>query len=154
MNNNNGPSNRYDDNRFPPATVDSEAPQGPTLQGTFQIGPTGRLQEVQNLATVAEMMNNFVRDENAAYEQLLFQRNRQISILQRQLQFMEAQRSEYLRRLNSMASIIVYDQEIFQDQDFELGEHVEIIYDTHGVPDARVVINLADDEDIDWDMEF
>ena len=94
-----------------------------------------------SLAVVADLMDQWTREENTAYHQRLQDLQRLLHLLKLQVQRLEAEKTDYIHRLRGMAVIIGEQNDIIQDNvDSNVDWVPEVIWDAQNVP--NIVVNL------------
>ena len=105
------------------------------------LGVNNRLMDESSLAVVADLMDQWTREENTAYHQRLQDLQRLLHLLKLQVQRLEAEKTDYIHRLRGMAVIIGEQNDIIQDNvDSNVDWVPEVIWDAQNVP--NIVVNL------------
>ena len=114
----------------------------------YTIDNMNRLRLAEELYLVADLMDEFTRDENAAYAKVLETKNKIIHVLNQQIQRLDSEKSEYISRLNQMAAAVDEQSDILMGI---VNEHVyQVGWDTNGIPFLLpVIIDLTADEELD-----
>ena len=124
-----------------------------TMAKTFVIDNNKRmkLRNENDLSLVAELMDDWTRQENTAYHQRMQQQREHIHLLQLHVQRLEARNSIYLQRINNMAAVIIDQRELLEDNIDSGLDHVpHISFDADGIPFLQQPdINLLTDEELD-----
>ena len=112
-----------------------------------------KLRNENDLSLVAELMDEWTREENTAYHQRMQQMREHIHLLQLQVQRLESRNDIYMNRIRDMSTVIIEQRDILEDNvDSGLDWLPEVSFDTDGIPflvQRHPTIDLLTDEELE-----